>query len=66
MMLNLNTTGGKPTVVAGLLSWAAGNATVNYGPGLANHFTIADMYTWEGGRGARCDFWRDFGAITPA
>lgn len=28
-------------------------------PGLENDFAVANSYTWEGGRGARCDWWRN-------
>ena len=34
-------------------------------PGLRNHFELVNAYTWEGGRGVRCDFWRSVGAIVP-
>ena len=34
-------------------------------PGLVNDFTLVDAYTWEGGRGVRCDFWRAVGEIVP-
>ncbi|KAF7550705.1 hypothetical protein G7046_g7937 [Stylonectria norvegica] len=29
-------------------------------------FRIVDGYSWEGGRGARCDAWAEVGSITPA
>ncbi|KAH9909596.1 carboxylesterase [Xylariomycetidae sp. FL2044] len=35
------------------------------GPGQTNTFRLADAYTWEGGRGKRCDFWRMMGAKAP-
>ncbi|KAL9012449.1 MAG: hypothetical protein Q9173_002786 [Seirophora scorigena] len=34
-------------------------------PGLRNDFTLVNVYTWEGGRGVRCDFWRSVGRIVP-
>lgn len=30
-----------------------------------NQFRLADAYTWEGGRGRRCDFWKQMGALVP-
>lgn len=30
-------------------------------PGLLSNFSLVDAYTWEGGRGFRCDFWRQVG-----
>lgn len=34
-------------------------------PGLAPNFTVVNAYDWEGGRGARCDFWKSIGSIVP-
>ena len=34
-------------------------------PGLKNNFNLVNAYTWEGGRGFRCDFWRSMGLIVP-
>jgi hypothetical protein len=58
--MNLNTTGGvvELTTVTDDLSY-----TVRTGAGIVNKFSLADAFTWEGGRGARCDFWR---AIAPS
>ncbi|KAF7563932.1 hypothetical protein G7046_g203 [Stylonectria norvegica] len=58
-LLNLNTTGGHINLinVTDELSYY-----VRVGPGIANHFTLANDWTWEGGRGHRCAFWR---AISP-
>ncbi|GAB7349461.1 hypothetical protein MBLNU459_g0175t2 [Dothideomycetes sp. NU459] len=33
------------------------------GPGEENTFRLANAYTWEGGRGVRCDFWRSMGGL---
>ncbi|KAN0117317.1 acetylcholinesterase precursor [Hyaloscypha variabilis] len=60
--LNLNETGGVPFA----LPEGAGNATVFLGPGLKNDFTLVNAYSWEGGRGYRCDFWRSMGVSMPA
>lgn len=35
------------------------------GPGEKNTFRLANGYTWEGGRGVRCDFWRSMGHLVP-
>lgn len=35
------------------------------GQGAVNDFTLVNAYTWEGGRGVRCDFWRSMGEIVP-
>ncbi|KAF1944125.1 acetylcholinesterase precursor [Clathrospora elynae] len=59
--LNLNQTGGT-------LVLPNSTVTTEYltGPSLMNNFTLANAYTWEAGRGARCDFWRSVGQIIPA
>ena len=59
--INLNTTGGSPIVFTH--SWGTGIEFV--GPGLRNHFTLVDAYTWEGGRGKRCEFLRDMSPLLP-
>lgn len=64
-MLDLNTTGGtltKSTFAFGPYSF---NLTTRVGPNLQNNFTLVNAYSWEGGRGYRCDFWRSIGAIVP-
>ncbi|EME83778.1 uncharacterized protein MYCFIDRAFT_214499 [Pseudocercospora fijiensis CIRAD86] len=35
------------------------------GPGTFNDFRLVNAYTWEGGRGMRCDFWRAMGELVP-
>ena len=60
--LNINQTGGVPTVEPVL---GVPNATEYVGPGLTNALTLVNAYTWEGGRGYRCDFWRSVGALVP-
>jgi carboxylesterase type B len=54
-MLNLNTTGGvayqEPQITGG-------SVTQFMEPGIQNDFSVVNASTWEGGRGARCEFWR--------
>jgi len=52
--LDLNTT--CPSVSASGVC-GQGNAT--------NTLRLVDAYTWEGGRGMRCDFWKSVGDIVP-
>jgi hypothetical protein len=59
--MNLNQTGG--TLVPQNSTVANTYLT---GPSLMNNFTLANAYTWEAGRGARCDFWRSVAPIIPA
>ncbi|RDI77868.1 hypothetical protein Vi05172_g12079 [Venturia inaequalis] len=60
--LNLNQSGGVPLSVS--LNSVV-NATELVGPTLRNDFRLVNAYTWEGGRGARCNFWRDVGVAVP-
>ncbi|KAF7888949.1 hypothetical protein EAF00_009249 [Botryotinia globosa] len=65
-MLKLNMTGGQPKEVA----WTTAdglslNVTENTGSGLEADLAIVNAYDWEGGRGARCDFWADIGSEVP-
>ena len=41
------------------------NITEFQDPGLKNQFDVVNAYTWEGGRGIRCDFWRSVGIVVP-
>jgi carboxylesterase type B len=41
------------------------NSTYYVDPGLEPTFSLVNMYTWEGGRGYRCDFWRSMGSAVP-
>ena len=34
-------------------------------PGLSNDIGLVNAYTWEGGRGYKCDFSRSVGSIVP-
>ncbi|KAI9733694.1 MAG: hypothetical protein M1834_003297 [Cirrosporium novae-zelandiae] len=62
--LNLNETGGREFSTA-VVGGGAPNATEYEEPGLKNDFTLVNAYTWEGGRGIRCDFWRSVGGLVP-
>lgn len=62
VLLNLNQTGGTPYSVISQLGIPV---TQFRGPGLQNEFTLADAYTWEGGRGGRCEFWKGMSRFVP-
>ena len=64
LQLNLNETGGQAFSSTSISSQAP-NITEFEEPGLMNEFSIVDAYSWEGGRGVRCDFWRSVGEIVP-
>ncbi|KAF7616774.1 hypothetical protein AFLA_004828 [Aspergillus flavus NRRL3357] len=53
--MDLNTTGGtvSPVVVTPNYTYY-----IRQGDDIINHFRLANAYTWEGGRGLRCLFWR--------
>lgn len=57
LQLNLNQTGGTAFSYS-VLPPPASNITAFKDPGLRNQFQVVNAYDWEGGRGARCDFWR--------
>lgn len=63
-MLNLNTTGGVPFEAS--QSGISVNFTEYMEPGIQNDFSVVDALTWEGGRGARCEFWRRIASRVPA
>jgi hypothetical protein len=64
--LNLNETGGQEFSASGVTFVKENlNVTEYMGPGLRNNFSLVNAYTWEGGRGFRCDFWRSMGVIVP-
>lgn len=52
--MDLNTTGGEVSLVTVTddLSYY-----VRTGEGVVNSFRLVDGWAWEGGRGARCEFW---------
>ncbi|PMD42219.1 hypothetical protein L207DRAFT_580889 [Hyaloscypha variabilis F] len=59
--INLNETGGVPFSTP----FGYENVTEYEGPGSRNDFTLVSAYTWEGGRGFRCDFWRSIAVTVP-
>ncbi len=59
--INLNQTGGT----LGSMPDLGANVTIFTGPGLRNDFSKVNAYTWEGGRGARCDYWRSIHNLLP-
>jgi len=61
-MLNLNQTGGVP-----YSAYAPNGARITQfrEPGLRNDFSVVDAYNWEGGRGRRCEYWREIGPFVP-
>lgn len=64
-MLNLNMTGGTPTDIL----WSNPDnrfyVTQYVGPGLEAKFEVVDAWSWEGGRGKRCDLWARLGHLVP-
>ena len=62
--INLNESGGTAFQAATLVPNGP-DITEFGGPSLRNSFDLVNAYTWEGGRGARCDFWRSVGSIVP-
>jgi len=61
--INLNQTGGTPVSVN--IPQIDRNITVDVSPGLQNNITLVNAWTWEAGRGYRCDFWRSMAATVP-
>ncbi|KAK5168275.1 uncharacterized protein LTR77_006844 [Saxophila tyrrhenica] len=62
VQLNLNQTGGREISQETI---GDRNSTIYVSPGLMNDFSLVNAYTWEGGRGMRCDFWKSVGGIVP-
>jgi len=62
-LLNLNQTGGDPYEF--ITQWGA-PVTQYQGPSLRNSIAVAPADIWEGGRGARCDFYKSLGPSIPA
>lgn len=62
IQMNLNTTGGTVSTVFVTpdLSYFE-----RFDPGVTNDFRLVNADTWEGGRGARCQFWRNVAARVP-
>lgn len=64
--MNLNQTGGKEYSAVGIMFDETPLNVTNYrNPGLRNNLTMVDAFSWEGGRGVGCDFWRSVGSIVP-
>ncbi|KAH6678129.1 carboxylesterase type B [Halenospora varia] len=65
-MMNLNQTGGvERTINRSIFTGETVSIPISVGPGLRNNFSLVDAFTWEGGRGTRCDFWRAMGGLVP-
>ncbi|KAM7210052.1 alpha/beta-hydrolase [Rhypophila decipiens] len=62
ILINLNQTGGTPYTTLTSLGIPI---TQFRGSGLRNTFTAAEAYPWEGGRGKRCDLWREISLFVP-
>lgn len=65
LQANLNQTGGSLTTGTDNADPYHDIIQTYVEPGLVPDFGIVDGYTWEGGRGERCDFWRSIGASVP-
>jgi hypothetical protein len=64
--INLNETGGEEFSTTGVnFEGTQINVTEYMEPGLMNDFSLVNAWTWEGGRGVRCDFWRSISGIVP-
>ncbi|KAF2825079.1 alpha/beta-hydrolase [Ophiobolus disseminans] len=66
-MFNVNQTGGREVPVESTLDPSLNTlgASWSIGPDLHVDFSIVNGYTWEGGRGARCEFWKQIAAKVP-
>lgn len=62
-MINFNLTGGEPYSAQPVPTMP--NVTQHEGPGLTNDIRLVDAYSWEAGRGARCEFWRNISDRVP-
>ncbi len=62
IQMNLNTTGGT---VESVFVTSDYSYDLRSGPGVTNDFRLVNADTWEGGRGARCRFWRDVAPRVP-
>ena len=62
MHINLNQSGGVPYKVVSV----TGTPVTQFAmPGLHNNITAANAYLWEGGRGKRCDIWKEVDRFVP-
>ena len=62
LQMNLNTTGGTVKNVPVTPDYSY---NLRLGPGVSNDFRLVNADTWEGGRGARCRFWREVAPRVP-
>ncbi|KAF2009465.1 carboxylesterase type B [Aaosphaeria arxii CBS 175.79] len=59
-MVNLNETGGTEYQIDYTNFGFPGVIVIQHiDPGLQNNLRVVDANAWEGGRGSRCNFWRD-------
>ncbi|KAL9623697.1 MAG: hypothetical protein Q9204_007933 [Flavoplaca sp. TL-2023a] len=66
--INFNQSGGVPfdaSAYPGFPGIQLDNVTQFSDPGLRNDFSLVNAYTWEGGRGMRCNFWRSVARLVP-
>lgn len=61
-LLNLNTTGGVATLITATENL---QFTLYSDPGVKNYISVNDANLWEGGRGYRCDFWKQVAPRVP-
>ena len=61
-LVNLNQTGGTEIQVPAYVGWDPVNVTVYTGEGRKNDFRVVNGYTWEAGRGKRCEWLRSVAA----
>ena len=61
-LVNLNETDGTPYET---VTTFGATVTQFMEPGLKNAISVANAYTWEGGRGKRCEFWKGIAATVP-
>ena len=61
--IDLNQTGGVPVEVQVSPDY---NVTELWSPGLKNEIGLYNAWSWEAGRGYRCDFWRSLSGVMPA
>lgn len=62
VQMDFNSTGGTETTITVTEQLAF---KLRLDPGVSNVFRLVDARAWEGGRGARCDFWRSVGPRVP-
>ena len=62
IQMNLNTTGGTVKTVPVTPDFSY---DLRLDPGVTNDFQLVNADTWEGGRGSRCQFWREVASRVP-